>query len=219
MPTAPAPTKPQTIAPMPLVVPDEILTSFQHGVLAEVEKARSAEQEASSADRELAECQRESQRLSNEIARLEQQLTAKRQELDEKTRQAEMAKDAAATHLHLADAARTRIPHFLQVVNRIRTDMHLIPWSVCRHCDEQILMQGSAWGHDTEGFAAECRPGEDDSPVAEPVPLPPVAPAATTAADGIPLPPTNGKTAVDTQAMPAVPDGASDGPSGEETEA
>lgn len=192
----------------PLIVPDEILDSFQAGVLAEVSKAVTAAAQAGAAKRAAHDNYELIRRKNAEITRLQEEIEALDRAAKE-SEQVEVAQEKTAT------AAMTRVPHLLLVVDRIRTDKGLDPWSICVHCNEQITRRGTRWSHVDAGFTFECRPGDDDTPEAKPVPLPAVMPATTTAADGVPIPAGSGSS-VDTQAMAAVETGGE--PSGEGVE-
>ncbi|MCW2870259.1 hypothetical protein [Actinacidiphila oryziradicis] len=139
-----------------LNISDDVLESFQTGVLGQA--------------RDGVDTQTGADRLGNEVSRLEAEI----QERAEQMRQFRTEK----TRLLTAKAETDRkVSEIVSVILAARSDRGLPAWSVCVHCQTGITRVGEAWGHDSvEGRPAECAGtyGTFASPVQLPaVPVPP----------------------------------------------
>jgi hypothetical protein len=139
-----------------LNISDDVLESFQTGVLGQ---ARDGVETQTSADHNGAE-----------VTRLEGEI----QERAEQMRQFRIEK--ARLLAVKADTDR-KISEIVSVILAARTDRGLPAWSVCVHCQTGITRVGEVWGHDSvEGRPTECAGtyGTFASPVQLPaVPVPP----------------------------------------------
>lgn len=148
--------------PMPrLNLSDDVLTSFETGVLGQA--------------REGAETQAGADRSGDEVSRLEAEIT----QLAEQMR----AHRDERTRLLTAKAeADRKVSEIVSVIVAARLDRGLPAWSVCVHCQTGITHVGETWGHDAiEGRPAEC--AGSYGTFAAPVPLP-SAPASASVEDG-----------------------------------
>lgn len=150
-----------------MVLTVDVLGSMRQGIVDEAAKAAHAAEEARVALGDAAQFDADVVSNRAELRRLQADIERVERDIDQSATRAANAREVNRHQAGIAAAAGRKVVQITSVINDHMAE-GWPEWAVCEPCRRPIVKRGSAWGHDVEGFPAECEPGRPDSTFATP---------------------------------------------------